>query len=172
MGKSYENKMHNKNTMNEVRQILERYPEFEEHFSNSMEPVKSLLKTRFQNMKIKEGYIECASSASKDEIDEFFNIIHLIDETIKKDKLSTKDVESSEQLKNFITLHCRATLYTFQMRKCLSEDCFICSTLQPIRLKKDTFDSMGFLPDPMLHISNNHDQDFKDIFKKETMKRD
>ena len=48
-------------------------------------------------MKIKEDYIECALSASKDEIDEFFDIIHLIDKTIEKDKLSPKDVESSEQ---------------------------------------------------------------------------
>ena len=102
----------------------------------------------------------------------YFDIIHLIDETIKKDKLSPKDVKSSEQLKNFITSHCRATLYTFQLRKCLSEDCFIYSTLQPIRLEKDTFDSMGFLPDPMLYISKEHYQDFKDIFKKETTERD
>ena len=47
--------------MNEVRQILERYPEFEEHFSNPVEPLKSLLKKRFQNMKIKEDYVECTS---------------------------------------------------------------------------------------------------------------
>ena len=82
-------------------------------------------------MKIKENYIACASSASKDKIDVFFDIIHLIDETIEKDKLSPKDVESSEQLKSFITSHCRAILYTFQIINCLSEDCFISSTLQP-----------------------------------------
>ena len=28
--------------MNEVCEILERCPEFEEHFSNSMEPIESL----------------------------------------------------------------------------------------------------------------------------------
>ena len=67
-------------------------------------------------MKIKDDYIECASSASKDEIDEFFDIIHLIYETIEKDKLSPKDVESSEQLKNLITSYCSATLYTFQIK--------------------------------------------------------
>ena len=122
-------------------------------------------------MKIKDDYIECASSASKDEIDEFFDIINLIYETIEKDKLSPKDVESSEQLKNLITSYCSATLYTFQI-KCLPEDCFICSTLQPIRLEKDTFDLMGLLLDPMLDISKGHYQDFKDIFKKETTERD
>ena len=106
-------------------------------------------------MKIKEDYIECALSASKDEIDEFFDIIHLIDKTIEKDKLSPKDVESSEQLRCLKTSHWRATLYTFQIRKCLSEDCFICSTLQPSPLEKDTFDSMGFLPDPMLMYQKN-----------------
>ena len=68
-------------------------------------------------MKIKEDYIDCASSASKDETHKFFDIIHLIDETIEKDKLSPKDAESYEQLKNFITSHCRTTLYTFQIRK-------------------------------------------------------
>ena len=41
MVENYENKMRNKNLMNEVCQILERCPEFEEHFSNSMEPIKS-----------------------------------------------------------------------------------------------------------------------------------
>ena len=123
-------------------------------------------------MKIKEDYIECASSASKDQIDEFFDIIHLIDETIEKDKLSPKDVESSKQLKNYIASNCRAALYTFQVRKCLSEHCFICSLLQPIWLKKDTFDSMGFLPDPMPDIPKEHYQAFKYIFKKETMERD
>ena len=106
-------------------------------------------------MKIKEDYIECALSASKDETDEFFDIIHLIDKTIEKDKLSPKDVESSEQLRCLKTSHCRATLYTFQIRKCLSENCFICSTLQPIPLEKDTSDSMGFLPDPMLMYQKN-----------------
>ena len=44
--------------------------------------------------------------------------------------------------------------------------------LQPIRLEKDTFDSMGYLPDPILDISKEHNQDFKDIFKKETTGRD
>ena len=44
MGKNYEKKMHNKNMMNEVHQILERCPEFEEHFSNSMEPVNHFLR--------------------------------------------------------------------------------------------------------------------------------
>ena len=96
MGENYENKMRNKNMMNEVQQMLERCPEFKEHFSNLMEPVKSLFKKRFQNMKTKEDYIECASLVLKDEIDECFDIIHLIDETIKKDKLSPQDVESSE----------------------------------------------------------------------------
>ena len=133
---------------------------------------KITLKKRFQNMKIKENYIACASSASKDKIDVFFDIIHLIDETIEKDKLSPKDVESSEQLKSFITSHCRAILYTFQIINCLSEDCFISSTLQPIWLEKDTFDSIGFLPDPMRNISKEHYQHFKDIFKKEIMERD
>ena len=89
-------------------------------------------------------------------IDEFFDIINLIDETIEKDKLSPKDVESCEQLKNFIASHCRATLYTFQIRKCLPEDCFICSMLQPIRLEKNIFDSMGYLLDPLLDISKEH----------------
>ena len=44
--------------------------------------------------------------------------------------------------------------------------------LQTIRLEKDTFDSMGYLPDPILDISKGHNQDFKDIFKKETTERD
>ena len=105
-------------------------------------------------------------------IDEFFDIINLIDETIEKDKLSPKDVESCEQLKNFIASQCRSTLYTFQIRKCLSEDCFIGSMLQPIRLEKNIFDSMGYLLDPLLDISKEHYQDFKDIFKKETRERD
>ena len=42
MAENYENKMRNKNMMNEVFQIIERCPEFEEHFSNSVELVKSL----------------------------------------------------------------------------------------------------------------------------------
>ena len=46
MGENYENKMRSKNTMNEVHQILERCPEFDEHFSNSMEWAKSLLKQK------------------------------------------------------------------------------------------------------------------------------
>ena len=39
---NHENKMRNKNMVNEVHQILETCPEFEEHFSNSMEPLKPL----------------------------------------------------------------------------------------------------------------------------------
>ena len=60
--------------------------------------------------------------------------------------------------------HCKATSYTCQIKKCLSNGCFVCSHLQPIRLEKDVVNSMSFLLDPMLDASQEHYQKFQDIF--------
>ena len=75
MNINYKDKMSNKKTMDDVCKILEQCPEFEKRFSDSIAPVKFLLKRRFETMKIKDEYIECGTSASKEELDEFFKVI-------------------------------------------------------------------------------------------------
>ena len=53
--------------------------------------------------KIKEEPIDTATSATENQIEEFFSIINTIDRNLEIDKTSAKDLDNAEDLKNFLS---------------------------------------------------------------------
>ena len=68
--------------------------------------------------------------------------------------------------------HWKSTHYDFQIRKCKDEACNLCSIFQPICLSPDIFDSLSFLPDPLLDETKDHSQSFEKLFRTKTTEKD
>ena len=51
----------------------------------------------------------------------------------------------------FLKSHCQLQTYTFQIKKCTSEECQI---YQPIRMPYNQFELLSFLPDPEIFTGN------------------
>ena len=83
-----------------------------------------------------------------------------IDSTIEKDEsLTKKNLPSKQGFTAFLKHCCTTRHYSFQIKKCGSESCGMCG---PVRLLKDVFDQLHFLPDPVPG-DDGHYKTFKDL---------
>ena len=146
----FEQKIVKQTTMQEMRSLAGKCVGLKEAFGASIKPVIDLLNQHFKRMKLKGEPMVAAVGAEDEEIDKFFSTIALIDETLEVNKLRKADLEGAEEFAKFFREHCKPTNYTFQVKKCLSSDCVLCSTIQPPRLADEQFQQLHFLPDPVL----------------------
>ena len=114
-------------------------------------------------MKLKGEPMAAAVGAEDEEIDKFFSTIALIDKTLEVNKLRKADLEGAEKFAKFFREHCKLTNYTFQVKKCLSPDCVLCSTIQPPRLADEQFQQLHFLPDPVLKDKESY-KSFEELY--------
>lgn len=77
-----------------------------------MSSVIARLAQRFIQMKLKKEPIQCANAASKEEIDDHFEILHFIEPSLSQDNLK---VNTAPALQKFLDTHCHSTHYVFQM---------------------------------------------------------
>ena len=111
-------------------------------------------------------------SADEAIISEFSTIIHQIDENVDLAKILKSSLPSWDNLVEFMKTHCKATCYSFQVKKCSLEECFYCTVIQPPRLSPEIFSKLCFLPDPMLDASKEHFRSFSEVYGKETSEKD
>ena len=117
--------------------------------SQSLSPAIELINGRFQRMKIKGRHIQTYTGLSGDEIQEGLAVVgHGIDDNSVLVDWSSKKVQECKKFKQFLERHCRATHYTFQIRKCKHVDCGYCQ-LNPPRVPQAVLDELHWLPDPM-----------------------
>ena len=95
-----------------------------------------------------------------------------IQEGLDLSKLKKANLRTYENLNSFINTHCKSSCYSFQIKKCTNDVCFYCSVLQPPRLDTEVFNSLQFLPDPMLDATKEHYQSFHNLYGNETSEKD
>ena len=66
--------------------------------------------------------------------------------------------------------HCHATHYGFQVKKCNKSDCTFCSVLHRNRLEDEMFDTLKFLPEPILDQSKH--KNFDELYGTVTSEKD
>ena len=86
-----------------------------------------------------------------------FQHARFIDPSLEPENLTAKDLAKATSLMNFFKTHCHFSNYVFQIRKCKDLACYYCMQ-HPIRLPDDVFDSLSFLPLPLLDTSKEHFQ--------------
>ena len=105
--------------------------------------------------------------ASEQDIDSMWETVQEIDLTIEKDEsLTKKNLPSKQGLTAFLKHCCTSRHYSFQIKKCGSESCGMCG---PVRLPKEVFDQLHFLPDPVPG-DDGHYRAFKDLLGTKTDK--
>ena len=67
--------------------------------------------------------------------------------------------------------HCKCSQYMFQIKKCTDTSCFYC-VQHPVRLQKEVFDSLKYLPLPLLDNTKEHYQKFCDLYGQDPSDKD
>ena len=75
MDPKFESILKSMNNMTKLRKATDNNPSLKDAFSNSMHPVKDLLKDRFESMKLKDNHVQCFPSSSDERIKQFFVVI-------------------------------------------------------------------------------------------------
>ncbi len=87
-----------------------------------------------------------------------------IDPTVARADTTFVKLHKKERIMNFIKAHCVERHYMFSVKKCLSDECKVCT---PPRLPIDVFKSLHHLPDPQPRGSDHYD-DFESLYGTET----
>ena len=79
--------------------------------------------------------------------------------------LKMVDLKKCNKLQDFMTQHCKATHYAFQIKKCGSPECDYCSQ-KPPRLQC----ALHFMPDPVIAPSLDGEKykEFDEVFGTDT----
>ena len=92
------------------------------------------------------------------------DIIKSIDSEVCLDGITKACMKNYEGIQKFFDHCCQVRHYSFCIKKCGQNDCDIC---KPIRLPREVFDQISFLPDPVPQ-DDGHYKKFKDVFGTET----
>ena len=132
-------------------------------------PCKALLCNIFSRLQLKGEPVRSYFSASSMEIEEFWNILLRIDETLDHHVSYTKsEIKDKEQLLKFLKHCCQERHYLFCIKKCGGTDCTTCT---PPRMPEETFPQLHNLPDPLIG-EDEHYQPFVDVFGTTTTEKD
>ena len=161
----------NKNSLSEVRVAIQQTPGLGDALRDSMAKPLSVVGTRFLSMKIKDNPILLGVPATDVELQEQFEQVSLIDPSLTVDSLTAKDLEKATSLQAFMTSHCHASKYAFQVKKCTESTCYYCSQ-HPIRLHHDVFSKLHFLPLPLLDSTKEHFKKFDEVYGQPLSEKD
>ena len=171
MSAALEDLMKKCKNIGKVRSEAEDNAELKDAFLSSLENVQSLVADRFERMMLKDNQIVCPKPCDENDILAFFESLKKIDDNVEIDKLNAACLTKLEAYSQFVTDHCIATSYTFQIRKCKTSTCRYCSE-HPVRLNEDVFDSLQFIPAPLLDASREHFQTFEQVYGSTVTEKD
>ena len=153
-------------TMKEVREVINRHSELLSDLRDSMAPPMLAFSTRILALTLKDEGFAIHSAASDPVVEEFFTHVHFIEPGLDRNHLRKADLKDASALKAFMDAHCHMSQYVFQVKKCNDESCVYC-TGHPIRMPKEVFDSVRFLPLPRLDGTKKHYRPFSELFGEE-----
>ena len=165
-----ESLIRNKKTMAEVRQVIAANPVVGVALQDSLQQVLCTLAGRFTSMEIKEEKVQVEVAATKNELQQCFNLIHCIESTLSPDNITKETLAGTEHLQTFIATHCSSTAYLFQVKKCLDPRCGYCR-FHPVRMPVEDFQKISFVPLPLITVGEKY-ADFKDLYGKAVDERD
>lgn len=139
---------------------------FKDQLRQSMREPTEILEKRFSRLKLKGVPVVTHEAATDNDLSDFFKVLSdIFSSTLLPDRLRLGHLKKSEKLWNFMSSHCKATHYTYQLKKCKSPTCWYC-LLNPPRL--EDFNDLDFIPDPILTEDKQHYKSFEDVYRTET----
>ena len=94
-----------------------------------------------------------------------FQHVLFVDPSISLTDHTAKGLQNAKSFHKFFKNHCHCSHYVFQIKKCDDDSCFYCLE-HPIRLPREDFSKLSFLPLPLLAPSKEHYQKFDILYGK------
>ncbi|GET01947.1 uncharacterized protein LOC111130598 [Rhizophagus clarus] len=152
------------NSLEDMREKAKTNHQLEKELLQSMEPIRDLLSNLFTRQSFKDEFFKVFEPATKTEMENFWESVHLVDDSITIKDTSQKKVANKPKLQEFMEHCCQKCLYFFEIKKCGNDECNIC---RPIRSNPDVFKELKGLPDP-IPGPDDHYMSFSEIYEKKT----
>ena len=127
-------------------QKIER--DLEEKWTESVDPVRKIIASRFERLKLKGEPLKVKEPVSEEAIQEITGKIKQMFPDIDPMIVTKAKALKNVVLKTWIDSHCRERQYTFQVRKCNNPECCLAPQLPS--------DKLEWLPDPVLDPTGEH----------------
>lgn len=165
MAAEYEDLLKSCSSMAEIRETAAKTPSLQSAYVNSVQPCIDLIVSRFNRLSLKEERVCAMSScADDDDLDCLFSFAKLIDSDLTRDMTTKKELILRTKYQEFLRTHAIAHHYCFQIKKCGSDACEYCT---PPRCSLDVFQTLSFVPDPLLDTTGSKFKPFEDLYGKE-----
>ena len=99
-------------------------------------------------------------SASDEEMEAFFEVLHLVDSSVDISDTSKSALQRMPKMQAFFDHCCQLCHYSFCVKKCGSSDCNIC---KPLQMDSELYKKVHFLPDPVMG-PDDHYKPFADVY--------
>lgn len=106
------------NSMSNIREKCSSNATLREGWTESVEPLQSLVSSRFLRLKRKSEPIQVVDPCSLDDIDLVKRHLRELFPELYLQKLQKSHTQKVEAYKVWIENHCKASHYVFQIRKC------------------------------------------------------
>ena len=162
MGEEFEHEVAKCNRVSELRKGLESR---KESVQESLSSVKSLLCQLFSRLKLYDETIKIFSSATTDELSEFWSGIMVIDDTLTEHGVYREETMAQhDKIIEFKSHRCQSSHYTFDILKCGMNSCTLCP---PVHLPPEVFKALHHIPYPTPG-SDGHYLPFSEVFGTDT----
>ena len=154
MSDDFELVVQNCNNLQQLRKAAENKTD---ELASSLKPTIDLLHEVITRLELKGEPFEVYKAATKEEIEEFWSVLLLVDTTLTKVDTTKQQIAKKPDLCTFLKHCCQTRHYSFQIKKCGMCSCTMC---KPVRMNMDVFSTLHFLPDPI----PNDDGHYKNLF--------
>lgn len=154
-------------SMADIRKAAESKPELRTAVQECLKPVITAVEERFFRLHLKDRRFKKGEVASDDEVECLWSFASVIDNQLSIENTTKKEVMKAKSFLEFVDKHCRQRHYSFQIKKFSDPLC-----CPPLRCPQAVFDSLHWLPDPMLDEDKAHYRVFQDVYGKTTSETD
>ena len=149
---------------NNLQQLRQATISCKESVSSSLKSPIDLLHSVFKRLELKGKSFELYDAATKEEMEEFWSVLLLIDDSLTESNPTKKTLQTKSKILDFMKHCCRVRHYSFQVKKCGTPSCSIC---KPVRMNQELFKQLHFLPDPVPG-NDDHYKGFPEVYGSST----
>ena len=161
MSAEAEKALKNCNSLKSIRSVGER---FAEEVAESIQAPVDLLSDVMKRLELNNKKFEVETACSGGEVECFWEILQTIESSLTFNDTTRDKIRDKTSLQEFFSHCCQIRHYTFCIKKCGEVQCKIC---KPVRMEKEAFQKLKFLPDPQLQ-DDGHYLPFKEAFALDT----
>ena len=133
----FEKSVKNSNNLKQMRQNCSSFKDVQK----ALQPPIELLKSIIVQLELLDKKFSVFESASQKEIQDFSEVLLLIDSSLTREHSSKASIEKLDNLQKFLSHCCCFEKYFITIKTCGEMSCSIC---KPVRMSFDTFKGINY----------------------------